>query len=281
MISSNKNASAASKDSGEITLDAILISYVSAPLGTSSSAAWTPQPPYTTTLALRSLANPDLSLRARISADEERINSRAVVAQIESEKIQDALTLFARPHENESYSVGTPPPGSPENTVFFGLYRPIIRVKGNGRKANFKFVDAEASFSFTAKDISNLLDEETASSILRQYVFDRASLVEPRFILAQKSDGGPLSIRQFAERGAPKDITSVTTARIIEQSGFRSDALKEAFAVDSPLEVTYYSAVETRGEILRFETNLERTTPGFNSIYWDRVFKTFVITDGR
>jgi hypothetical protein len=274
-----RSASAAGKDSGEVTLDAILISYVSAPIGATGSSSWTPQPPYTTTFSLRSLANPNISLRARIFADEEGINNRAVVAQAQSEKIQDAITLFVRPRKNESYSIGTPSPGSPENTVFFGLYRPVLGFKGNGRKASFRFVDAQSSFSSTAKDINDLFDEVTASFILRQYVFDQTSLVEPRFVFLQTTDGGPLSISQFAERGAPKDITSVAMARVIEQNGFRSDALKQAFAVGSLVEISYFSAVETKGEILRFETNPERATPGLDSVYWDRVFKTFVITN--
>ena len=145
-----KSAFAATKDSGEVTLDALLISYVSPPLGTAGTSVWTPQTKYTTTVSLRSLANPDILLRSRITPDQERINSRAIV-QTPSEKIEDAITLFSRPFQNESFSIGTPAPGLPENATCYGLHRPILRFKGNGTKAQFRLVDAEASFTLTAK----------------------------------------------------------------------------------------------------------------------------------
>jgi hypothetical protein len=279
MLGGSKSASAAAKDSGEVTLDALLISYVSPPLGTFGASLWTPLTPYTTTLTLRSLANPDVSLRARVAPDQERINSRAVAAQTQSQRIENAITVFTRPRQNESFSTGTPPPGLPENATFYGLRRPVLRFKGNARKSQFRLVDAESSFALVAKDITDLFDEDTANSILRQYVFDAAALVEPRFVLRGTTGGGRLSITQIAERRAPDDITATVTARIVEQVGFETDVLKQAFAVGTNLEITYYSATETRGEILQMESNLERSSPGLNSIYWDRVFKTFVIID--
>ncbi|HSO76471.1 MAG TPA: hypothetical protein VLU47_16685 [Blastocatellia bacterium] len=279
MPGGSKNASAAAKDSGEVTLDALLISYVSPPLGTVGTSLWTPLTPYTTTLTVRSLANQDISLRARVAPDQESINGRAVVAQTQSERIEGAITVFTRPRQNESFSTETAPPGLPENAVFFGLHRPILKFKGNGRKSQFRLVDAEASFTLVAKGIRDFFTEDTANSILRQYVNDAGALIEPRFVLRETTDGGRISITQVAERRAPQNITATVTARIIEQVGFESDILKQAFAVGSNLEITYYSAAETRGEILQMESNLERSSPGLNSIYWDRVFKTFVITD--
>lgn len=279
MLGGSKNASAAAKDSGEVTLDALLISYVSPPLGTVGTSLWTPLTPYTTTLTVRSLANQDISLRARVAPDQESINGRAIVAQTQSERIEGAITVFTRPRQNESLSIETAPPGLPENAVFFGLQRPILKFKGNGRKSQFRLVDAEASFTLVAKGIRDSFGEDTANSILRQYVNDAGALIEPRFVLRETTDGGRISITQVAERRAPQNITATVTARIIEQVGFESDILKQAFAVGSNLEITYYSAAETRGEILQMESNLERSSPGLNSIYWDRVFKTFVITD--
>ena len=276
MLGISKSASAAAKDSGEVTLDALLISYVSPPLGTAGTSLWTPLTPYTTTLTLRSLADPDILLRARITPDQERINS---VAQTHSVKIENAITLFPRPRQNESFSIGTPAPGLPENAVFYGLHRPILRFKGNGRKSQFRLVDAEATFALDEKGIRDLFGEDTANSILSQYVVDPAALIEPRFVLTGTTDGGHLSVTKVAERRAPKNITATLTATIIEQSGFESDILRQAFAVGSNLEITYYSATETKGKILQMESNLERSSPGLNLIYWDRVFKTFVIID--
>ena len=63
------------------------------------------------------------------------------------------------------------------------------------------------------------------------------------------------------------------TAKIIDQTGFDTDALKQAFAVGSDLELTYHSTQETKGKLLTVRLTLESTS----DIYWDRVFKTFVL----
>jgi hypothetical protein len=280
-LGSAGRALAGVKDSGEVTLDALLITYFSPPLGTLSSAFYTFETAYTTTIGLRSLANPDITLKARISAGQERINGASAIRQAMSAEVKNGMLVFPRPRANMSFTTGTNPPGLPENVTFEGLYRPRLRFKGDGRKAQFQFVDASGSFAFGGEELREVFSAETADSIIRQYVYDPASLVEPRFIRTATVSGGPSTFTAVAERGAPKDLTSTVTARIIEQTGFESDVLKEAFAVGSDLEVTYYSAQESRGEILKMESAFERETPGSNTIYWDRVFKTFVIIDGR
>src|SRR5262249_41953031 len=147
-----------------------------------------------------------------------------------------AVKLFPRPRPNESFSIGTRRPGVPETTTFYGLYRPVLRFKGNGRKVNYRFVNAEASFAFNADSIRNLFHKETADSIISQYVFEQAALVEPRFVPVQSTDDGRLVLTRKAEPQAPNDIIATTIARIIEQSGFESDLLKQAFAVGNSLE---------------------------------------------
>jgi hypothetical protein len=263
------------KDSGEITLDGLLITYFSAPVGTDGSASYTFTTAYTTTISLRSLANPDVSLRASISEDEQRINGRSVFAQAESRKVENAIKLFPRPEADEFFTTATPPPGMPENTVFYGLRKPVLSFKGNGSKALFRFVEAEESFTFLAKNLNELFSKDTAASMIRQYVADPTALTPPRFI-SMLTSSGDTSVTQVAERGAPQDITSVVTARIIEQTGFNSDVLKQAFAVGSNLEITYYSAQESKGGILQLETDLKGASR-VTRIFWDRVFKTFVI----
>jgi hypothetical protein len=276
-LSGAEGVLAAIKDSGEVTLDGLLITYFSAPLGTSGSASYTFTTAYTATLGFVSLANPDISLRAGISDDQQRINGGSLIAQTESRKIDNAITLFPRPGEDEFFTTATPPPGMPENTVFFGLRKPVLSFKGNGSKAQFRLVDAEIAFTALAKNLKEFFNSSTADSMMRQYVSDPSALTEPRFVLIQTTSGGDLTVTQIAERGAPRDITSVVTARIIEQTGFSSDVLKQAFAVGSDLEITHYSAQESKGPILRLETNLQPSSPGITRIFWDRVFKTFVI----
>ncbi|MBI3650745.1 MAG: hypothetical protein HY231_06820 [Acidobacteria bacterium] len=277
VTSETQSAWAGVKDSGEVMLDALLMTYVSAPLGTTGSAVWTPDLPYAVSFGLRSLANPDIRLRARVSPSQEAINSQS--KQLQSERLSEILRVFPRRHQDESFSVGTGTPGLAEHTLFYGLYKPVLRFKGNGKSAQFRFVDAEGSFAYVAEGVRASFSPDTASSMIRQYVFDRAALVEPRFLSVHTTDGGPLVLVRKAERGAPDDITTTVTASIIGQNGFASDTLKQAFAVGSNLEVTYYSAEESQGYITKFEAGLDRVSPGLNQIFWDRIFKAFVIID--
>ena len=74
--------------------------------------------------------------------------------------------------------------------------------------------------------------------------------------------------------------TAVTTARIIAQSGFTSDALKQAFAVGNHLEITHCSLQEVEVEdVVNMKVTIARGTGGTTDIYWDTIFKTFVIVD--
>ena len=275
-LSSANRVLGAIKDSGEVTLDGLLITYFSAPLGTDGSASYTFLTPYSTTLGFRSLAAPDLTLIASVSDGDQRINPRSAVAQAESRKVDNAIKLFPRPEEETSFTSITPSPGLPQNTVFYGLFKPVLGFTGNGRKAEFRFVDAEASFTFLANSgARSFLSEDTAASMIRQYVSDPAALTPPRFIPALTSSGD-ISVTQVAERGAPRDIISVAAAKIIEQTGFTSEVLKQAFAVGTNLEITYYSAQESKGRILKLETDLKGASR-VTRVFWDRVFKTFVI----
>ena len=265
------------KDSGEITLDGLLITYFSAPLGTGGSASYTFTTGYTATFSFRSVASPEISLRAMVSDGDQRINGRSVVAQAESRKVDNAIKLFPRLDEEVSFTTTTPPPGLPENTVFFGLRKPVLSFKGNGRMAQFRFIDAEETFTFVANSsVRGVFSEDTATSMIHQFVADPNALTPPRFIPVLTSSGD-VSITQVAERGAPPDITSAVTARIVDQTGFSSDVLKRAFAVGSNLEITYYSAQESKGGILQLETDLKKASAGVIRVFWDRVFKTFVI----
>jgi hypothetical protein len=264
------------KDSGEITLDGLMISYVDAPPTGENSL--TPQKAYAMTLGLRSLANPDISLRARVSPNQEEL---LIVDQARSAKTRDAIVVLVRPDKNESFSI-VALGGAPANAGFFGLCFPRLKFKGNGKKAEFRLVEAECLFVTTAGQLADIKDHflsaETASSMLRQRVFDPAKLIEPRFSFVRTLGSGAHILTRRSQSDEPEDITSTVTARIIEQTGFTSDVLKQAFAVGSDLEITYYSAQDKSGKLLTARLNLENPSSE-QQIYWDRVFKTFVIVD--
>lgn len=265
------------KDSGEIILDGLMMSYVAAP--PTGSSLLMPGTAYALTLGLRSLANPDISLRARVSPNQERL---LIVNQAQSAKVQDGIVIFARPDKDESFSIGSTG-GAPENSGFFGLCFPRLRFKGNGRKAAFRLVKAECLFVRSAKQLAGVeedfLSRETASSMLHQYVFDPVQLIEPRFQFVQTLGSGEHILTRRAQPSEPEDIVSTVTAKIIDQTGFTSDDLKQAFVVGTDLEFTYHSAQDSKGKLLTVRLDLDQTSPGQHDIYWDRVFKTFVIVD--
>jgi hypothetical protein len=122
----------------------------------------------------------------------------------------------------------------------------------------------------------------TAASLIAQYVTDPAALVPPRFALfATVLIAGRQSFEALMRLHAatPGTETAVATAEIIESSGIESDSLKNAFAVGKKLNLTYSSAQEFNSTI-KFSATDERSLPGFDKVYYDKVFKSFVIIDG-
>src|SRR5258708_9676832 len=98
----SKDALAGTKESGEVVLDAIMITYFSAPLGTISSAYWTIEPSYTTTLRLGAIEQPDLLFKARVPEDEEGVLSNTSIKQTQSTQVKNAVALLPRPAQDES-----------------------------------------------------------------------------------------------------------------------------------------------------------------------------------
>ena len=277
-----KDVLAGGKESGEVVLDALMITYFSAPLGTISSAFWTIETSYTTSLRLGAVDRPDLLFKGRVTEDEERVLRNTFIKQTQSTQVKNAVTLLPRPSQNESFTSGTPTPGIPEHTVFYGMLKPRLQLVGTPNKLKFWFLDAEGDFTITASGVQSgalEISTDTALSWLRQYVIDPNALIAPRFVRAATASSGEFSITKSADDTSPDSLTAVTTARIIEQTGFKSDEVKQALAVGRDLQIAYSSAEELPGKLLTVNSPLERTSPGVNDFYWDRVFKTFVIID--
>jgi hypothetical protein len=277
-----KDVLAGSKESGEIVLDALMMTYFSAPLGTTSSAFWTIETAYSTSMRLGAVERPDLLFKGRVPEDEQTVLSNTSIQQTQSTQVKNAVTLLPRPSQKESFTLGTPTPGIPENTVFFGMLKPRLQLVGTPNKLKFWFVEAEGDFTITASRVQGgalEISTDTALSWLKQYVIDPDALIAPRFVRAATASSGDFSITKSADDTSPNSLTAVTTAKIIEQTGFKSDDVKQAVAVGRNLQITYSSAEELPGKLLTVNSPLERTSPGVNNFYWDRVFKTFVIID--
>lgn len=270
------SAFAAGKDSGLITLDALLITYLSPAPGTEGQVHYAFLPDYSMTLGFRSLNNPDIALRARVAGEGEGIGQG--VWQFASQRVDGALTVYPHAPENQRDGVIMNPPHLPENAAFYGLFRPILQVKGNARNASFRLVDPGGTFVATAKTLTDFFAADTANALKSQYVFNPTALLAPRYTLAaQTGTASGFKLTATAERKAPPDLTAKTTARIIGQTGFTSDAFKQAFAVGSNLEVTHYARQDSKGKILDVEADLQSDTPHFINFFWDRIFRTFVI----
>src|SRR6266567_6131380 len=88
-----KDVLAGGKESGEIVLDALMITYFSAPLGTISSAFWTIETSYSTSLRLGAIERPDLLFKGRVLEDEQIVLSNTSIQQAQSTQVKNAVTL--------------------------------------------------------------------------------------------------------------------------------------------------------------------------------------------
>ena len=284
------DAIAASKESGIITLDAMLFTYMSATIGALGHSTWILNSQYANTLRIASIENPELSFKAQVPASEEKIFIGHNARQTESSMVSGGITLRHSGFGGVSLGHGTEDgPAGPNDTRFYGMLRPRLFVKGNTKKLKFRFLDAEAEFSFSInnlrKDVFGI-SQETTDSWLRHYITDKAELTGPRFKLKESTgliDAGPervFTVSEDGDDGFSEARTVAVTARIIRQEGFSSDALKQTFAIGNHIEVTHASVQEfPTDNVIKMETRLERVTPGANEIYWDRVFKNFLIID--
>ncbi|MCI0488221.1 MAG: hypothetical protein L0229_16660 [Blastocatellia bacterium] len=281
---------AADKESGVITLDAILITYFTATIGAIGFSTWHPSRLYANTYRLNLVENPDLKLKGRVPGGEENLFIGHAASQTKSTTVSRGVTLRHRGFAGVSYGQGTGGgPAVAGHTQFYGMLRPRISIRGNSRKIQFRFLDAEAEFFFPVDNLTQGafgISPETSSSWLQHYVTDASALTEPRFKL--KASTGLISagistdfvVKESGDSDFSEELTAVTSARIIEQTGFASTELAQAFAVGNHIEVTHTSVQEfPANRIIKMETRLERVALGENRIYWDRAFKNFLIVD--
>src|SRR4029077_16842968 len=185
--------------------------------------------------------------KGRVLEDEQIVLSNTSIQQTQSTQVKNAVTLLPRPSKNESFTTGTPTPGIPENTVFFGMLKPRLQLVGTPNKLKFWFLEAEGDFTITASRVQGgalKISTDTALSWLKEYVIDPDALIAPRFVRAATASSGDFSITQSSDDTSPNSLTAVTTAKIIEQTGFKSDEVKQALAVGRDLQITYSSAEE-------------------------------------
>ncbi|HEX5734027.1 MAG TPA: hypothetical protein VF131_14435 [Blastocatellia bacterium] len=284
-----KTARAQSREEGEITLDAILITYFSATLGAIGSSSWALEGTYSTSLRLSAHDNPDLSLRPKVVGNQERVFIGHHVRQKASTQFNRALMLRHRGFTGTSIGFSSNGTATPDDTQVFGIFRPRIALFGDRNGLKYRFLEAESNFLFTVKSLKEGqlgVNQETVDSWLAQYKTEKAEMLGPRFKLKESTgltDMGvafSFHLNESGDRVFSEAKTATTTARIIEQSGFDSEEIKQALAVGNLIDITHSSVQETEArDIISMDTALARRSLGVSEIYWDEVFKNFVVID--
>lgn len=278
---------------GLITLDAILITYFSASVGGTDTPTWALKGAYSNTLRLSLAALPEVVLKPKMSAVNRTVFAGHRIEQARSEEVADAIILRHKGLGGTSFGFGTfGVPATSEDTRFFCITRPQLQIIVSSASIFFQLRGGEAIYSPSVKELKEgdpfgLIGPETAASWLPLYVTDKAALVEPRFEL-KKSTGQvsagveiPVNLSENGDKRFLSQKTAITTAGIVEQSGFSpADPLTELFAVGNRLNITHTAIQEVKGKkVVRMETAITRAATGETKVYWDSLFKTFVIID--
>lgn len=212
--------------------------------------------------------------------------------QNDSTQVTNGVTL----RRTTTHTTMTPPGGTVGKTVIIGLERPKIKFVGNSSRARMEFLSATKQFGITVEDLQSdpnaigLFKPATRESFLAQYVPltdpTGSTLVRPRFKLRLNVtlSAGVVDTYTFSKATGSvhsENKTSVTSVEIVEKSGFSIPGVfSAAFEVGETIEVTATAVQEfTTDKMISVSTTLNRTTLGVNQVYWDRVWKTFVIID--
>ena len=297
-LSGIKEASAQEEGVAHVTLDALLISYFGASIGSTGFPWWSLRGAYANTLRLGIEEVPDLVLRPQSDPEDKIIFAGHQIEEFKSSQLKNGIVMRHKGFSGESFGFGVEEVvHTREDTTFFAIFRPRLQITGTPKKPRFRFVgdpstgNGGALFpssveSLQGDDILRYFSRETVDSWLRIYFTDPRELVKPRFKL-RASTGSvsagvsvPFELTGDGDKEFSATKTAVTTAKIIAQSGFTSDALKQALAVGNHLEITHSSLQEVEAEdVVNMKVTIARAAGGKTDIYWDSIFKTFVIVD--
>lgn len=289
---------AANREIGEVRLDAMLVTYFSASAGGTDVPSWSLKGEYSQTIRLKLMEFPDAKLSPKITQQDNRILAGHRIWQTPSSQVSRGLVMQHKGFDDTTFGFGREGDAhTSDDTIFFSILRPKLRITATAKKLRFAFTDEPSmngggALIFPRVDelrngtLENLISKETADSWLPNYITSRDALVKPRFKLRQEtgsvSAGIQIPVKLTADGDAQfsAERTATTTSRIIEQTGFQSQELKDMFAVGNHLEITHSSVQEIETDkVVRMETDLTRAVPGQSEIYWDSLFKTFLIID--
>jgi trimeric autotransporter adhesin len=289
----------AQQDNADVTLDAILITLLSAPIGSTGTSTWTVTQTFSSTFTLRAEANLSLTTSASVTnsfgtqiTGTFSVGSSETFSQSASVQVADAIRI----NRTISLSVTTPSPGVVGNTVFVGIQSPKVNFKGDPTRLLWKFINNSVGglLLLTVSDLqsgvwSGVVKPSTRDSWLAQYPLltdpTGSTLVKPRYKKRYTINVSPgVSVNFSVETADGSSFTTSKTAsisaEITDRTSFTSGGLNTTFSVGNRVSITLTSVQElSSNRIIRFSTVLQRTTPGTFIIYKDRVLKTWLVVD--
>lgn len=290
----------AAHENAQVTLDAILITILSAPLGSVGSSSWTVTSSFASTFSLQAAANSSLTLTASVTdsfgnpvgTGTFKQGGGSTFTQSNSSQVTNAITI----NNMTSFMAATPAPGAVGNTLFLGIAAPTLNFRGNTGRLLYHFVDSGgAILVLTVGDLegtkwASVIGDSTRNAWLAQYPLladpTGSTLVKPRFkkrYTVSVSAGVPVTFTVQTSDGTSftSSDTASVSAEITQSTGFMDGGLSTTFMAGNKITLTMTSVQEiTATRIIKFTTVLQRTTPGTFLIFRDRVFKTWMIADG-
>jgi hypothetical protein len=273
---------AAGKEVGIITLDAIFLVYIPAiptQIQGQTHSRFTFGKNFSLTLSLGLPQNPDVVLTAAVPPGQEDLG-QADVSQFQSMAVPRAIllrTIFNRQVHGEVDSVCI---GAGPDTGFYGLFRPKLRLSGHPGKLRYRFAETSGVIVAGRSGLQTQdgFSQQTADSLRALYVTDLAHLVAPRFGFVQSlSSGVGTELQESADVDNGVNVTASAIATVIDQTGFQSESLIQAFAPGSPVQITYFSAQEFPSKSIATFTLGASDTNLPIEIYQDLALKTWVV----
>lgn len=289
----------AQQENADVTLDAILVTILSAPLGSQGTSTWTVTQTFSSTFTLRAEASLGLTLSGSVTnsfgtpiTGTFSVGSSESFSQSASVQVTDAIRI----NRTVSLSVTTQAPGAVANTVFVGIQSPKANFKGDPTRLLWKFINNSVG-GLLLLTVSNLqsgtwdsvVKPSTRDSWLAQYPLltdpTGSTLVKPRYKKRYTISVSPgVSVNFSVETADGSSFTTSKTAsvsaEITNTTGFMNTGLESSFSVGAKLTLMLTSVQELSStRIIRFSTVLQRSTAGTFIIYKDRVLKTWLVVD--
>lgn len=291
----SKDADAAMAQSGEdgtVTVEALLITYVSSPDGSVGNSTLSLSDTFSNTFRLQAAADLNLSIgtSSEFTVGGFSVGGSTTFNQGVSAQVTDAITVS----NTQSITVSTPAPGQPNHTVFYGLLNPTVNLHGDPTRLLFRFLNAGEVFSARADQIQQgswPFSQTTKDAMLAQYppLTDPTGDTLPhkrfkrRFTLA--TDTGVSNTVAFSTANGSAFTDQLTVSigvTITSSSGFNDSGLQTKFSVGQTLNFKLTAVQEiTSNQIMNISFVLNPSAgPRVFRVYRDKVFKTYLVIAG-